>query len=173
MLSKNKIDKKLRKYIKGHLSKGYSKHAVKHVLVKHGYDESYVNGLLKKHSELEFVKKYAIIVSLIFIILIFPLNLIPTNQSQKITGYATKISSGNEGCCTSICQQTFKNECYGKFVESRKCDELEDCRVGCCIDKEGYCLTNYLYGNCINSNGTYLNKDCSIVIFCTNVTDKS
>ena len=173
MLSKKKIDKKLRKYIRDYLSKGYTKHAVRHVLVKHGYDESYVEGLLKKHFELEFIKKYAIAALILFVISFFSNSLISTNQAQKITGFAAKLSVGDEGCCTSICQQTFKNECYGKFAVNKKCNELEDCKAGCCTDKEGYCLTNYLYGNCIDNNLSYLNKDCNDIVFCANITDKS
>ena len=174
MLSKNNIDKKLKKYMKEHLSKGYSKHAVKKVLVNHGYDEFYVDGLLKRHSESQIVKKYAIFVFFLFLISFFSFNFISIkNQQQQITGYVTTISSSNDGCCTSICQQTSKYECYGKFIEGKKCNELEECNVGCCIDKEGYCLTNYLYGNCISGNSFHINKDCSNIIFCRNLTDKS
>jgi len=174
MLSKNKIDKKLKKYIKEHLGKGYSKHAVRKVLVNHGYDESYVDGLFKKHSQIQFAKVSCALISLLFIISFFSFNfLIFKNQSQQITGYVTIISNENEGCCTSICHQTSNAECYGKFVGGKKCNELEECNVGCCIDKEGYCLTNYLYGNCINNYGININKDCSNVIFCRNITDKS
>ena len=88
MLSKNKIDKKLRNYIKEHLGKGYTKHAVKHVLVNHGYDELYIDSLLRRQSELEFVKKYAFIVSLLFVLSIFSLNILPKETQNKITGYA-------------------------------------------------------------------------------------
>ncbi len=170
MLSKKKIDKKLRNYVKEHLSKGYSRHAVKKVLVEHGYDENYVDGLFKRHYQLKFVKVSSVLISLLFIIS-FAFNLLPI-KNQQITGYVT-ISNFDEGCCTSICQQTSRDECYGKFIEDRKCDELKDCNVGCCIDKEGYCLTNYLYGNCIQGNGTHINKDCADIVFCANITDKS
>ncbi|MEK6827785.1 MAG: hypothetical protein AABX78_00385 [Nanoarchaeota archaeon] len=173
MLSKNNIDKKLNKYMKEHLSKGYSKHAVKKVLVNHGYDEFYVDGLLKRHSESQIVKKYAVFVSLLFLISFFSFNFISIKQPQQIIGYVTTISSSNDGCCTSICQQTSKDECYGKFIVGKKCNELEECNVGCCIDKEGYCLTNYLYGNCISGNGFHINRDCGNIIFCRNLTDKS
>lgn len=178
MLGKNKIDKNLKKYIEEHSSKGYSKHAIKKVLVEHGYHEPYIDGLLRKHSEIQFVKRYAAAASLLFIISIFAFKIIPFNivniqyQNQKITGYAS-ISSINEGCCTSVCQQTSENECYGKFAKGKKCSELEDCNVGCCIDREGYCLTNYLYGNCINGYGKSINRDCNDIIFCRNITDKS
>ncbi|MBI4143470.1 hypothetical protein HY487_01145 [Candidatus Woesearchaeota archaeon] len=171
MLSKKKIDKKLRSYIKEHLGKGYSKHAIKKMLVDHGYDENYVDGLIRKHAELDFVKKYAVIVSLLFIFSIFSFNITKINQSPEITGLA--ISAPSEGCCTSICQQTSRDECYGKFVAGGKCNQLEECNVGCCIDKEGYCLTNYLSGNCVTSYGTNINKDCKDLVFCRNITDKS
>src|SRR3989344_4634274 len=173
MLSKNKIDKRLKKYVKEHLGKGYSKHSVKKVLVNYGYDEFYIDRLLSEHSEQKFVKLYTIFVSLLFIISIFSFNLISiNNQAQQITGHAT-ISRNDQGCCAAICQQTSKEECYSAFVENRKCNELEDCKVGCCIDKEGYCLTNYLYGNCIRGYGTSIKKDCNDLVFCNNITDKS
>ena len=173
MLSKNNIDKKLKDYIKEHLSKGYSKHAIRKVLVNHGYDEFYVDRLLRTHYQLKFVKATSILVSLLFIFSFFSFNFISIKQPQQITGYVTTISSSNEGCCASICQQTAKNECYGKFAGGKKCSELDDCNVGCCIDKEGYCLTNYLSGNCMNNYGFNINRDCSDIVFCRNITDKS
>lgn len=173
MLSKTKIDKKLELYIREHLSKGYSRKAVKKVLLDYGYDESYVESLLKKHREVQFVKKYALVASLLFLISFSIFNLIPTKSNQQISGFATVLSTSDEGCCLSVCKQTSKNECYGKFVENKKCDELEDCTVGCCVDKEGYCLQNYLYGNCMNGEGFNIYKDCNDIIFCRNITDKS
>ena len=175
MLGKNKIDKKLEAYIKEHSSKGYSKHAIKKVLLDHGYDETYVEKLFKKHSELQFVKKYAIIASLLFVMSIFSFNLIPQkNQMQKLTAYViSQEESSSEGCCASTCQQTKKQECYGKFAEKKNCRELDECIVGCCIDKEGYCLTNYLLGNCMDSNATFIKNDCGNLVFCRNITDKS
>lgn len=174
MLYKNKIDKRLKRYISEHLSKGYTKRAVKHVLSGHGYDENYIDGLLKKHSELQFVRLYSVFVPLLFIISVFASSLLQiNNQPRQITGYATDIGTGNEGCCTSICHQTARNECYGRFIGGKKCSELEECNVGCCIDKEGYCLTNYLHGNCIGGYGLSINRDCSDVISCRNLTGKS
>ncbi len=174
MLDKNKTDKRLKKYIKEHLSKGYTKRAVKQVLSEHGYNERYIDGLLKKHSELQFVRLYSIFAPLLFAILFFAYSLLHiNNQPQQITGYAVSIGTGNEGCCISVCHQTARNECYGKFIDGKKCSELDECSVGCCIDKEGYCLTNYLKGNCIGSYGLSINRDCSDVIFCRNLTGKS
>ena len=97
-LNKRSIDKKLRKYIKEHLSKGYSKDNIKKVLANHGYNEPYINGLLRKHAEVQFVKKYAFAVSLLFIIFVFFVNLISRNQDEKVTGYAAAFnaSKGSE-----------------------------------------------------------------------------
>lgn len=174
MLSKNKVEKRLKKYVKEHLGKGYTKHAVKKVLAAHGYDEFYIDRLLNEHSEQRFVRLYTIFVPLLLIISVFSFNLISMNgQPQQITGQAVTISRSDEGCCTAICQQTSKEECYSKFVENAKCNGLEDCKVACCIDKEGYCLTNYLYGNCMRGYGTSINRDCNDIVFCRNITDKS
>ncbi|MBI3027108.1 hypothetical protein HYY70_03265 [Candidatus Woesearchaeota archaeon] len=175
MLSKRKIDKKLKKYVKDHLSKGHSNSAVKKVLVEHGYDENYVEGLFKKHYELQFIKKYAIIVSMLFIISFFSFNFIMMgSQNQEITAYAPlKTESLAEGCCLSVCQQIPKQDCYGEFVEKKECNEIDECVIGCCIDKEGYCLTNYLLGNCIGNYGKFIKNDCSNLLFCRNLTDKS
>ena len=96
MLSKNKIDKNLKIYIREHLSKGYSRHAVRKVLSDHGYNEHYINELLKKHAEQQFMRKYAIMASLLFLISFILFNSVNFMQknSQKITGYA--IETGNE-----------------------------------------------------------------------------
>lgn len=174
MLSKNRIERRLKRYIREHSGKGYSKHAIKKVLAAHGYDEFYIDGLLNEHSEQRFVKLYTILVPLLFVISVFSFSLISANnQAQQVTGHAAAINKSGEGCCTATCQQTSKDECYSKFVESMKCDELEDCKVACCIDKEGYCLTNYLYGNCVRGYGASINRDCSDIVFCRNITDKS
>lgn len=136
MLSKNKIDRKLKEYIKGHLSKGYSKRAVRHVLVCHGYNEPYVDGLLRKHSEIQFVKKYAIIASLVFIISMLSFNILPSEGQQKMTGYIISISSSNEGCCMPLCEQVPRNECYGIFIEDKECSEVKGCDIGYYTYKE-------------------------------------
>ncbi len=163
----------MKNYIREHLSKGYSRKAVKRVLMDYGYEGSYIDSLLRKHNELRFVKIYSVFASILLIISIFSYNLILfTNQNNKISSFATLLETGNEGCCISICMQTSRDDCYGRFVENKKCNEVEECNVGCCIDKEGYCLTNYLYGNCLLINGTHINRDCNDITFCTNITEK-
>ncbi len=173
MLNKKKIDRKLRTYIRHNLSKGHSRHAVKKVLVSHGYDESYVDGMMRKHQETQFVKKYALAVSAVAILSLFLFNFFPLEgQQQNIVGLATT-QGESQGCCIPVCQETSINECYGKLAENKQCSELNECIVGCCIDKEGYCLTNYLYDNCVKGFGKYVKRDCSEIISCRNVTDAS
>lgn len=169
MLSRKKTDKRLGSYIKEHLRGGYSRHAIKKVLVDHGYDEGYVRGLIRRHYQQNFAKIYSISALLLLLFSFFALNPAQSGQPQQITGYA----AGGEGCCTSICRQTSSAECHGNFIAGQKCPSLEECNVGCCIDKEGYCLTNYLKGNCLASRGTNLNRDCRDIVFCRNITDKS
>ena len=124
MLNKKRVDKNLRHYIRHHIGKGYSKHALKKVLVEHGYDESYVNGLMKKHYESEFMKKYSLIGSLTFIILLISLNFIYQNK-EGATAYVTK-DTDEKVCCIQDCMEKSKNECNGDF-ESKKCSEVQEC----------------------------------------------
>jgi len=127
MLTKKRIDNKLKGYIKEHASKGYSKAALKKVLVAHGYDETYVDGLIKKYSQMQFVKTYAVMASLLFIISIFLFNFMPAKKQQQITAFATGNNKA-EGCCISTCRQELKSSCSGTFIE-KKCSEVEECKV--------------------------------------------
>lgn len=77
----------------------------------------------------------------ILIFIITPLILIRTGA---ITGFAAM----NTGCCELICQETSRGECSGAFQLGKTCSKIQECNVGCCIDKEGYCLSNYLKGTC-------------------------
>ena len=72
MISKIKIDRRLKKYIKEHSDKGYSKKAIRKVLTEHGYEENYIDVLVKKDSEAKFVKRYGVaIIALFFIAALF------------------------------------------------------------------------------------------------------
>ena len=75
MLKKTDIDRKLRKYIRQNLSRGYSKKSIKDTLVKHGYDESYVNKSIHKETELKFVNKYSILSIILFFVIVAIANL--------------------------------------------------------------------------------------------------
>ena len=107
MLSKNQIDKKLKLYIKEHSKQGYSKHALKKVLINHGYNEAYIDNLLRKNSESEFVRKYAVIISLLFIISIFSLNFIPLKKQQQITGYSINYNNPKTSNTNTINTSTY------------------------------------------------------------------
>ena len=44
--------------------------------------------------------------------------------------------------------------------------------MGCCIDREVYCLQNYLQGSCQDKSGTFVSKRCDDVLFCAYGSDK-
>lgn len=86
----------------------------------------------------------------------------PDNRS--ISGMAIAAAEQHDeqqGCCEQICKQTLKASCQGEFALGKKCSELQQCNVGCCIDKEGYCLNNYLQGNCERKEGMFVAADCT------------
>lgn len=76
------------------------------------------------------------------------------DNSNHITGNAVQA----EGCCTLTCQQTTDDDCPTDFHSGQQCAEISACNVGCCIDGEGYCLSNYLAGNCDRVNGRFITK---------------
>jgi hypothetical protein len=76
------------------------------------------------------------------------------------------VSSGS-GCCEAMCQMTDETECPGKFHDSTTCDQLTECNVGCCVDKEKYCFGNYLKGNCEKSGYKFVSKmECNNYPIC-------
>ena len=70
MLRKSDIDKKLDKYIRQNLGKGHSKASIKNILVKHGYDESYVEKSIRKQTEISFVNRLSIVTIMLFLAII-------------------------------------------------------------------------------------------------------
>lgn len=53
------------------------------------------------------------------------------------------------GCCETTCTQTNGIECSGdSFHPEKECKDLSQCNVGCCIDAEQNCYTNYLENLC-------------------------
>lgn len=78
-----------------------------------------------------------ILLSIILSIVIF--------SNVKNTGMTV---AANTGCCDIMCEQTSRNDCQGNFFLGKECTKLDQCNFGCCIEKEGYCLANYLKGVC-------------------------
>lgn len=74
-------------------------------------------------------------------------------KGNLITGLVT---DSNQGCCEAICQQTSGEECVSDFHARNECAQLDECNIGCCVDSEGYCLSNYLKGNCERKNGEFI-----------------
>ena len=64
------------------------------------------------------------------------------------------------GCCSAMCQQTKRSECHSApFYAGIDCTAITDCDVGCCVTEEGYCMANYLKGNC---EGDFAYNDCTM-----------
>lgn len=83
---------------------------------------------------------------------------------KSITGMAT----GIYGCCEQFCTWKEQLECPAYFTPNKRCDQVDNCRVGCCIDKEGYCHINYIKGKCIRQEGKYYQKECQEIPQCPN-----
>jgi hypothetical protein len=67
------------------------------------------------------------------------------------------------GCCEITCTDMTGFACPSEYFSSgRSCFGLDACNLGCCIDKEGYCYTNYAKGRCEKADGIFLNsRECS------------
>src|SRR3989344_3041848 len=64
-----------------------------------------------------------------------------------------------EGCCGLTCTQSSEAECPTTFYPGQECSQISSCSVGCCIDNEGYCLSNYLRGTCEENDYRFLEKN--------------
>ncbi|MDO8481403.1 MAG: hypothetical protein Q7S65_06385 [Nanoarchaeota archaeon] len=85
------------------------------------------------------------------------------------TGFA---SVDPVGCCATVCQQTPSLGCPDGFYAGRDCKEVAACEVGCCIDREGYCLGNYLRSNCAKAEGEFiLISECKETLVCLQEKD--
>ena len=82
---------------------------------------------------------------------------------DKITGAAT-LPAG-EGCCLTTCTVTGESECGSptNFVNGQDCTVQAQCNIGCCVDTEGYCYTNYLQRSCDAEGGKFLQgRECFV-----------
>src|SRR3989344_2680651 len=79
------------------------------------------------------------------------------NFSSSEIGLATgSATTSIEGCCGLTCQESAREDCPSEFHENAQCADVTACNVGCCVDSEGYCLSNYLAGNCAAANGKFI-----------------
>jgi hypothetical protein len=110
-------------------------------------------------------------VSLLFLVIFgMALTFHFNEEAPQVTGFA--IEDSGQGCCEDLCTQGSKENCKGKLHPGQACREVERCLIGCCIDKEGYCLQNYLGGNCMNKGGRFISKRCDDVLYCAYGSDK-
>lgn len=108
-------------------------------------------------------KRNIILICIGFLLVLSILFFTPKNFFQK-TGFAALSASG---CCLDTCSMTSSLECSENFIVGQNCTTAEGCNVGCCIDTEGYCHTNYLEKNCENQNNTFVDvAECDILFEC-------
>ncbi|MFW6220576.1 MAG: hypothetical protein ACOC3X_02775 [Nanoarchaeota archaeon] len=69
-----------------------------------------------------------------------------------------KLEQTGSGCCEDVCKELKESDCPGKYHHGKSCFEINECNVGCCIDNEGYCFSNYLEGNCIKNGFTFISE---------------
>ena len=73
----------------------------------------------------------------------------------------------NKGCCLETCTITGVSECSAPdFIAGVDCKDdpvaAGQCNVGCCIDLEGYCYTNYVQNKCDEEGGNFLQgRECN------------
>jgi len=96
--------------------------------------------------------KLGLLYCMILVVLLLPLVL---EHNNLITGQAVV---QNKGCCAFTCQQTSESDCPSTFYVGQQCAEVASCNVGCCVDAEGYCLSNYLAGRCDAANGRFVTQ---------------
>lgn len=147
---KMRTSKELKEYVKNNLNKGYSAKSIRDALLKAGYNEE----LSRKTVRIAAAKKTlssAPAIIIMILIVASAIFLLKTNENP--TGM---VILPGWGCCESICQITSEDECFGIFHRGENCEELDVCNIGCCIDKEGYCLSNYLKGNCLNAESEFI-----------------
>lgn len=87
MLSKEQIDKILRKYIKEQLHSGYSENSIRKVMSRCKYRDEHIEELFNTHYKQQRTKKFAVASGLLLLVLFFSLPLVNQNRNQTPTGY--------------------------------------------------------------------------------------
>ena len=92
----NELNKSIRGYVKKQFDKGYSKNAIKKVMVMSGYHEEFIDFMFKKHTALQSIKRHAAIVSVLLLASIFYFSflLVP---NKNATGFVVKGEQNDNG----------------------------------------------------------------------------
>lgn len=166
-------DKTLKEYYKRYYREGKKKSEIDAHLVRHGIDSDYLEDFERKEKKIRKAKNFAMIFAVtgvIALVLNIALGISGTNiligspvgfvslEYQNYTG---------GGCCERFCANTTAIGCYeGNFHPGKNCDTVDSCNIGCCIDGEGYCLSNYLKSNCDMLQYRFYKKECSELMQC-------
>ncbi len=111
----------------------------------------------------KWLEEHWIYVLVLFAALSFMLPFIMSDGSN-VSGAAVATLPSGQGCCLTTCTVTGDTECASAdFVNGQDCTTQSQCNIGCCIDTEGYCYTNYLERNCDAEGGQFLGgRECFV-----------
>lgn len=94
------------------------------------------------------------------IVTILLISLSLTSKKEMPTG---RILGIGMGCCELTCTDMSGLNCPSNFFhEGESCFDLGLCNVGCCIDGEGYCYTNYAKNYCEREGKKFISsRECT------------
>ncbi|MFT4310074.1 MAG: hypothetical protein ACMXYC_00405 [Candidatus Woesearchaeota archaeon] len=69
------------------------------------------------------------------------------------------------GCCMLTCSESTQQECPNFYINQR-CNEISQCQIGCCLDKNNFCYENYLQSQCERNNGIFHLQTCQNINMC-------
>ncbi len=100
-----------------------------------------------------------IIISLTILAIILVSFSFTLKPKQQITG---NVVLPNHGCCDLTCTETSFTDCPSNFFHDQEsCFDLDECNIGCCIDDEGYCYTNYAKNYCDREGNDFIQgREC-------------
>jgi hypothetical protein len=113
---------------------------------------------------------FAVVVILTGIFVSLPSSKNTTNAPNQLTGFVVH----GKGCCIRYCEEVAEEDCLpGEYFDGKACGDLEQCNVGCCIDEDYYCYTNYLRGNCDRKGSTFIRRMCNELWDCITPHDST
>ena len=100
------------------------------------------------------MKHRKLIALTIFAIVLISFSLTKGNITGGIVGFG-------QGCCDTTCTETTESRCDGIWYDGEDCFDIQECNIGCCIDGEGYCYSNYLNSLCIKEGKKFVGgREC-------------
>ncbi|MFH1054190.1 MAG: hypothetical protein V1740_07260 [Candidatus Woesearchaeota archaeon] len=167
-----KQDKKMQDYyLKKIKNKNITHEQIKDHLIKYGLDSHLVHKFINKQRKIHLLQRLSmmmfVFIAATFVIVIYQQGAIFGEKEQ--IGYAAGFGTG---CCERFCKEMSESQCFEEqpypenyvdwnYYPLKSCDDVPSCNTGCCIDDEGYCLSNYLQSNCELYDYTFIKKECN------------